>query len=80
MLDSLVRARDQYLVPGGLMFPSRCTMMWGLVSDEQVRFFLRGVLWMSREVYKCSRIEVLAVAMLASFALRLALSGLWIVY
>lgn len=36
MLDSLVRARDRWLVPGGLMFPSRCTMMWGLVSDEQV--------------------------------------------
>lgn len=38
MLDSLVRARDRWLVPGGLMFPSRCTMMWGLVNDEQVRF------------------------------------------
>ena len=36
MLDSLVRARDRWLIPGGLMFPSRCTMMWGLVSDEQV--------------------------------------------
>lgn len=39
MLDSLVRARDRWLVPGGLMFPSRCTMMWGLVSDEQVTSF-----------------------------------------
>ncbi|CAN0212898.1 unnamed protein product [Ectocarpus sp. 13 AM-2016] len=37
MLDSLVRARDRWLVPGGLMFPSRCTMMWGLVNDEQDR-------------------------------------------
>lgn len=37
MLDSLVRARDRWLVPGGLMFPSRCTMMWGVISDEQVR-------------------------------------------
>ncbi|CAN0004481.1 unnamed protein product [Discosporangium mesarthrocarpum] len=37
MLDSLVRARDKFLVPGGLMFPSRCTMMWGLISDEQDR-------------------------------------------
>lgn len=37
MLDSLVRARDRWLVPGGLMFPSRCTMMWGLISDEQVK-------------------------------------------
>eukprot|EP00903_Cladosiphon_okamuranus_P012619 g11806.t1 len=37
MLDSLVRARDRWLIPGGLMFPSRCTMMWGLVSDEQDR-------------------------------------------
>lgn len=36
MLDSLVRARDRWLVPGGLMFPSRCTMMWGVISDEQV--------------------------------------------
>lgn len=38
MLDSLVRARDRWLAPGGLMFPSRCTMMWGLISDEQVEF------------------------------------------
>ncbi|CAM9122795.1 unnamed protein product [Pylaiella littoralis] len=37
MLDSLVRARDRWLIPGGLMFPSRCTMLWGLVSDEQDR-------------------------------------------
>ncbi|CAN0099537.1 unnamed protein product, partial [Laminaria digitata] len=36
MLDSLVRARDRWLVPGGLMFPSQCTMMWGVISDEQV--------------------------------------------
>ncbi|CAM9380817.1 unnamed protein product [Choristocarpus tenellus] len=37
MLDSLVRARNKFLIPGGLMFPSRCTMMWGLISDEQDR-------------------------------------------
>lgn len=38
MLDSLVRARDRWLAPGGLMFPSRCTMMWGLINDEQVEY------------------------------------------
>ncbi|CAM9260123.1 unnamed protein product [Phaeothamnion confervicola] len=37
MLDSLVRARDRWLKPGGLMFPSHATMYVGLVSDEQDR-------------------------------------------
>lgn len=43
MLDSLVRARDRWLIPGGLMFPSACTMLWGLVSDEQVRFCVESL-------------------------------------
>ncbi len=34
MLDSLVRARDKWLKPGGLMFPSHATIEWGVVSDE----------------------------------------------
>ncbi|KAG5178611.1 S-adenosyl-L-methionine-dependent methyltransferase [Tribonema minus] len=37
MLDSVVRARDRWLAPGGLMFPSHATMYWGLVSDEEDR-------------------------------------------
>lgn len=43
MLDSLVRARDRLLKPGGLMFPSRCTMMWALISDEQVWLMVHGL-------------------------------------
>ncbi len=43
MLDSLVRARDKWLKPRGLMFPSHATIEWGIVSDEVcgVAFALR---------------------------------------
>jgi len=37
MLDSLIRARDRILKPGGCMFPSQATMFFGLVSCEEER-------------------------------------------
>jgi len=37
MLDSVIRARNRYLKPGGSMFPSHATMYWGLISHEDDR-------------------------------------------
>eukprot|EP01038_Epipyxis_sp_PR26KG_P005788 gene5788-7986_t len=37
MLDSVIRARDKWLKPGGCMFPSHATMYWGAVSFEEDR-------------------------------------------
>jgi protein arginine N-methyltransferase 1 len=37
MLDSVVRARDRLLKPGGVMMPSSATMFWGLLSCEEDR-------------------------------------------
>ena len=36
MLDSLIRARDKFLKPLGLMFPSHCTMYIGMYEDFTV--------------------------------------------
>lgn len=37
MIDSVIRARDQWLKPNGVMFPSHATMYWGCVSHEADR-------------------------------------------
>jgi ubiquinone/menaquinone biosynthesis C-methylase UbiE len=37
MLDSLIRARDRFLKPGGVMMPSSATMMWGAINCEDMR-------------------------------------------
>ena len=37
MLDSLIRARDRMLKPGGCMFPSQAVMFFGIVSCEEER-------------------------------------------
>jgi protein arginine N-methyltransferase 1 len=37
MLDSVIRARDKWLKPGGAMFPSHATMLWSAVSFEDDR-------------------------------------------
>lgn len=37
MLDSVIRARDRWLAPGGCMFPSHATMYFGAVSYEEDR-------------------------------------------
>lgn len=37
MLDSVIRARDKYLAPGGLMVPSHATMEVGILSDSDLR-------------------------------------------
>ncbi|CAM9649795.1 unnamed protein product [Chrysoparadoxa australica] len=42
MLDSVVRARDRWLKPDGLMFPSKTTIYWGLISDEEERLRQQG--------------------------------------
>ncbi len=50
MLDSLVRARDKWLKPAGLMFPSHATIEWGIVSDEVWGLlFIRLRLYLSYE-------------------------------
>eukprot|EP00815_Leptocylindrus_aporus_P012998 CAMPEP_0116073834 /NCGR_PEP_ID=MMETSP0322-20121206/15525_1 /TAXON_ID=163516 /ORGANISM="Leptocylindrus danicus var. apora, Strain B651" /LENGTH=412 /DNA_ID=CAMNT_0003563277 /DNA_START=82 /DNA_END=1320 /DNA_ORIENTATION=+ len=38
MLDSLIRARDKFLKPLGLMFPSHCTMYIAPITDEEERY------------------------------------------
>jgi protein arginine N-methyltransferase 3 len=35
MLDSVLRARDMYLAPGGLMVPSHCTLRLAPISDKE---------------------------------------------
>jgi len=37
MLDSVIRARDRLLKPGGVMMPSSAKMFWGLLSCEEDR-------------------------------------------
>lgn len=37
MLDSVIRARNKWLKPEGVMFPSHATMYWGAVSHEEDR-------------------------------------------
>lgn len=37
MLDSVIRARDKWMKPGGSMFPSTCTMYWSAISYENDR-------------------------------------------
>ena len=56
MMDSVVRARDKWLKPGGLMFPSHATMYWGLVSDEEDRLAKQAeYLQSTREWHKFKR-------------------------
>jgi len=37
MLDSVIYARDKYLVPGGLMVPSHASLKLGLLADSDLR-------------------------------------------
>jgi type I protein arginine methyltransferase len=37
MVDSLIRARNKFLAPGGTLFPSHATMLWGTISFEDDR-------------------------------------------
>ncbi|KAK5095526.1 Ribosomal protein arginine N-methyltransferase rmt3 [Exophiala xenobiotica] len=37
MLDSVIRARDKYLAPGGLMVPSHASLKIGLLADSDLR-------------------------------------------
>ena len=37
MLDSVIRARDRLLKPGGVMAPSAATMFWGAIECEEDR-------------------------------------------
>ncbi|CAE7686451.1 PRMT10 [Symbiodinium microadriaticum] len=37
MLDSVIRARNKWMKPGGSMFPSTATMFLGCISNEQDR-------------------------------------------
>lgn len=37
MLDSVIRARDKWLKPGGAMFPSHASMLMGAISFEEDR-------------------------------------------
>ena len=39
MTDTLLRVRDKYLKEDGHMFPSHCTMYWGLITDEEERLY-----------------------------------------
>ena len=36
MLDSVLYARDKYLVEGGVMYPDRCTMSMVALGDEEL--------------------------------------------
>lgn len=36
MLDSVLRARDRFLRPGGVMAPSQCHMMLGLCEGSEI--------------------------------------------
>jgi protein arginine N-methyltransferase 1 len=37
MLDSVLYARDKYLVPGGLMFPDEATMYLAGIEDQDYK-------------------------------------------
>ncbi len=37
MLDSVIRARNKWLKPGGTLFPSHATMFWGAINFEEDR-------------------------------------------
>ena len=37
MLDSVLYARDKYLVPGGLMFPDEATMYMAAIEDQEYK-------------------------------------------
>eukprot|EP00638_Chattonella_subsalsa_P005239 CAMPEP_0117765180 /NCGR_PEP_ID=MMETSP0947-20121206/19936_1 /TAXON_ID=44440 /ORGANISM="Chattonella subsalsa, Strain CCMP2191" /LENGTH=407 /DNA_ID=CAMNT_0005587741 /DNA_START=71 /DNA_END=1294 /DNA_ORIENTATION=- len=37
MLDSVLKARDKFLNPGGYMFPSHATMYWAPITNERER-------------------------------------------
>lgn len=36
MLDTVIKARDKYLKPGGLMLPGSCTLYMAALSNEQI--------------------------------------------
>lgn len=37
MLDSVLYARDRYLVPGGLMFPDEATLYLAAIEDQEYK-------------------------------------------
>jgi protein arginine N-methyltransferase 1 len=37
MVDSVLRARNRWLKPGGTLFPSHATMLWGAITYEEDR-------------------------------------------
>jgi len=37
MVDSLIRARNRWMKPGGTLFPSHATMLWGAITYEEDR-------------------------------------------
>ena len=37
MVDSLIRARNRWMKPGGTLFPSHATMLWGAITYEDDR-------------------------------------------
>lgn len=49
MMDTVIRARDRWLKPEGLMFPSHATMYWGLITHESEREAKRADLMASVE-------------------------------
>jgi len=49
MLDSVIKARDRFLNPGGFMFPSHATMYWAPIQNERER--------LSRQQEYCSTMQ-----------------------
>ena len=64
MLDTVIKARDKYLAPGGLVLPSRCSLELCAVSDPERYDSYVGKFW--SEVYglkmSCMRVPILEEA------------------
>ena len=64
MLDTVIKARDKYLAPGGLVLPNRCSLELCAISDPERYDSYVGRFW--SEVYglkmSCMRIPILEEA------------------
>lgn len=53
MLDSVLYARDRYLVPGGLMFPDEATMYIAAIEDQEYKEEKIGCAFASLRLFSC---------------------------
>jgi len=64
MLDTVIKARDKYLAPGGLVLPNRCSLELCAVSDPERYDSYVGKFWSDVYGFKmsCMRVPILEEA------------------